>query len=99
MPPTANGNDTCTENNCGWVEQGKPPNPKTCENATLANVWSCPSGVCSTLFHSLIAPFANMTIAAAIFYQGRFPCDAAPTHKIHAHLTTPIPPPPPPPLT
>lgn len=70
MPPTATTNDTCTENNCGWVEQGKQPKPQTCENATLANVWSCPSGVCSTLFHSLIAPFVNMSLAGAIWYQG-----------------------------
>ncbi len=71
MPPTATGNDTCTENNCGWVEQGKQPSPTTCDNATLSNVWSCPSGVCSTLFHSMIAPFVNMTIAGTIWYQVR----------------------------
>ena len=70
LPPTATGNDTCTENNYGWVEQGEQPNAATCGNATLANVWSCPSGLCSTLWHSMIAPFVNMTINGAIWYQG-----------------------------
>lgn len=75
MPPSATGNDTCTENNCGWVEQLDPGNVKNtqpstspqCFNDTIADIYSCPSGVCSTLFHSMIAPFVNVTIAAAIW--------------------------------
>jgi hypothetical protein len=30
-------------------------------------VWSCPSGLCSALWFSMIAPFVNMTLAGAIW--------------------------------
>ncbi len=82
MPPSATGNDTCTENNCGWVEQQESPSdppaaqhpqPSTlpqCFNHSQANVYSCPSGTCSTLWHSMIAPFVNMSIGGAVWYQG-----------------------------
>ena len=81
-PPWATGNDTCLENNCGYVEQLESyrdppgtvhPQPGTlpqCTNHSLANVYSCPSGTCSTLWHSMIAPFVNYTIEATTWYQG-----------------------------
>lgn len=76
LPPWAAGNATCTENNCGWVEQldpSRPTQPSTtpaCTNASLTNVYNCASGTCSTLWHSMIAPYVNVTIAGAIWYQG-----------------------------
>ena len=76
LPPWANGNETCSDNNCGWVEQLDPSKPEQpagtpqCMNETLSNVYSCPSGTCSTLWHSMIAPYVNMTIAGATWYQG-----------------------------
>jgi hypothetical protein len=33
-------------------------------------VWSCRSGVCSTIWHSMIAPYVNVTVGGAIWYQG-----------------------------
>jgi len=69
MPPTTTGNDTCAENNCGWVEQPVSELP-TCSASNSSDVWSCPSNECSTLWHSMIAPFVNVTIAGAIWYQG-----------------------------
>ena len=82
LPPWATGNATCSDNNCGWVEQLPPDNPvqpsttETCQNSSLATVYSCRSGVCSTLWHSMIAPFVNMSIMSIIWYQG-----AAPPHS------------------
>lgn len=75
MPPWANTNATCADNNCGWVEQLNPVKPvqpattASCTNETLATVYSCPSGTCSTLWHSMIAPYVNVTIAGAVWYQ------------------------------
>ena len=69
LPPSATGNDTCTEGNCGWVEQPVSELP-ACAKANNSDVWSCPSSACSTLWHSQIAPFVNLTIAGAIWYQG-----------------------------
>ena len=75
LPPWANNNATCSDNNCGWVEQLNPSNPvqpattPNCANSSLANVYSCTSGTCSTLWHSMIAPYVNMSIAGAIWYQ------------------------------
>lgn len=69
LPPSATGNSTCTENNCGWVQQPAPALPP-CTSANASTVWSCPSAMCSTLWHSMIAPFVNMSIAGAIWYQG-----------------------------
>jgi hypothetical protein len=75
LPPWATGNATCSENNCGWVEQLDPTRPiqpsttAACTNASLANVYSCTSGTCSTLWHSMIAPYVNVTIAGGIWYQ------------------------------
>jgi hypothetical protein len=76
MPPSATGNATCADNNCGWAEQLDPRNPvqpatkEGCANASLANVWSCPTGLCSSLYQSNIAPLVNVTIAGAVWYQG-----------------------------
>jgi len=77
MPPWTTSNATCKVNNCGWVEQLNPTRPPvqpatqpSCTNASSANVWSCPSGLCSSLWHGMIAPFANVTISGAIWYQG-----------------------------
>ena len=76
MPPTTVGNSTCTDNNCGYVEQLSPRSPvqpsteDKCTNTSLVNVWSCPSGTCADLYHGMIAPFVNVTIAGAIWYQG-----------------------------
>jgi hypothetical protein len=76
LPPWANGNSTCADNNCGWVEQldpTKPEQPATepqCTNASQATVYSCPSGTCSTLWHSMIAPYVNMSVAGIVWYQG-----------------------------
>jgi hypothetical protein len=73
LPPSATGNGTCADNNCGYVEQLNPDNPiqpsetANCKNASLASVWSCPSGLCSALWFSMIAPFVNMTLAGAIW--------------------------------
>jgi hypothetical protein len=75
LPPWANTNATCADNNCGWVEQLSPVKPvqpattASCTNETLATVYSCPSGTCSTLWHSMIAPYVNLTIAGALWYQ------------------------------
>jgi hypothetical protein len=69
MPPSATGNDTCTENNCGWVEQPVSELP-ACSASNSSDVWSCPSSACSTLWHSMIAPFVNVTIAGVVWYQG-----------------------------
>ena len=69
LPPAATGNDTCTEGNCGWVEQPVSEMP-ACSRSNSSDVWSCPSSACSTLWHSMIAPFVNVTIAGAIWYQG-----------------------------
>ena len=77
MTPSTTGNATCAMGNCGYVEQLPPSSPaqpgtlSSCTNASLATVWSCPSGLCSSLWHSMVAPFVNMTIAAAIWYQVR----------------------------
>ena len=60
MPPGTVGNSTCTDNNCGHMEQldpRKPIQPCTeakCTNASLISVWGCPSGTCSDLFHGMI---------------------------------------------
>ena len=76
MPPAVAGNGTCTENNCGHCEQLDPRKPTQpgaepkCTNATQRTVWSCPSGTCSTLWHGMIAPWVNHTIAGALWYQG-----------------------------
>ena len=73
LPPWATGNGTCADNNCGFVEQLSPDDPAqpsttaNCKNASLANVWSCPSGLCSALWFSMIAPFVNVTLAGAIW--------------------------------
>lgn len=66
LPPSATGNDTCTEGNCGWVEQPQPELPP-CSASNSSDVWSCPSSACSTLWHSNIAPIVNVTIAGAIW--------------------------------
>ena len=77
LPPWAAGNATCADNNCGWVEQLDPTRPvqpattAACTNASLANVYSCSSGTCSTLWHSMIAPYVNVTIAGSVWYQVR----------------------------
>ena len=99
LPPWATGNGTCTENNCGWVEQlspSRPVQPATqpqCANASLANVWSCPSGGCSTLWHSLIAPFANMTVAGFVWYRAlhrtRSDCHPRLSHSLSNAPTRP----------
>ena len=70
LPPWATGNDTCTENNCGWVEQLNPGSGQPACNMTTADVWSCPTGTCSTLWHTMIAPFVNMSQAGILWYQG-----------------------------
>lgn len=78
MPPSTVGNSTCTENNCGHCEQLAPSRQPAvqpaieskCTNASTRSVWSCPSGTCSTLYNGMIAPFVNMTVAGAIWYQG-----------------------------
>ncbi len=77
LPPWATGNATCADNNCGWVEQLDPTRPtqpsttEACTNASVANVWTCRSGVCSTLWHSMIAPYVNVTISGVVWYQVR----------------------------
>eukprot|EP01046_Picozoa_sp_COSAG06_P023470 COSAG06_NODE_1866_length_8190_cov_144.750463_8_plen_167_part_00 len=79
MPPWTTGNDTCADNNCGLSEQLDPRNPvqpstlSKC-NASQSTVWSCPSGHCSDLWHGMIAPWLNMTITGAIWYQVRGSC-------------------------
>lgn len=75
LPPWATGNATCADNNCGWVEQlapgaVQPSTTPSCTNASEATVYSCRSGTCSTLWHSMIAPYVNVTIASALWYQG-----------------------------
>ena len=70
LPPSATGNDTCTEGNCGWVEQPVSEMP-ACASANKSDVWSCPSSACSALWHSNIAPFVNVSISGAIWYQVR----------------------------
>ena len=69
LPPSATGNDTCTEGNCGWVEQPVSEMP-ACSKSNSTDVWSCPSAECSTLWHSMIAPFVNVTISGAVWFQG-----------------------------
>jgi hypothetical protein len=74
MPPSTVGNTTCTENNCGHMEQldpRKPTQPSTeakCTNASQVSVWSCPCGTCSDLWHGMIGPWVNVTISGAIWY-------------------------------
>lgn len=69
MPPGATDNTTCADNNCGFVEQLPPGGTQPQCNAA-STVWSCPSGVCSTLWHTMIAPFVNVTLAGIVWYQG-----------------------------
>ena len=91
LPPWANTNATCANNNCGWVEQLNPTNPiqpattEACMNASVANVYSCVSGTCSTLWHSMIAPYVNVTIAGAIWYQGERRASISRAHQLRAH--------------
>jgi hypothetical protein len=69
LPPGATDNATCSDNNCGFVEQLAPGKGQpNCSESS--DVWSCPSGVCSTLWHTMIAPFVNVTIAGVVWYQG-----------------------------
>jgi hypothetical protein len=77
LPPSATGNDTCTEGNCGWVEQPVSELP-ACSASNTSDVWSCPSSACSTLWHSLIAPFVNFTIAGAIWLVQASPQGSGP---------------------
>jgi hypothetical protein len=77
MPTATVSNSTCFDNNCGFVEQldprkkaVQPSTSSQCTNASLKTVWSCVSGTCSDLYHGMIAPFVNVTIAGAIWYQG-----------------------------
>ena len=74
MPPGTVGNATCLDNNCGvhseQLDPRKPVQPSTepnCANASLRNVWGCPSGTCSTLWHGMIGPWVNTTISGAIW--------------------------------
>eukprot|EP01050_Picozoa_sp_SAG11_P021629 SAG11_NODE_3889_length_2165_cov_0.903679_3_plen_106_part_00 len=75
MPPATVGNSTCTENNCGYTEQLDPRSPvqpsaeSKCTNASQKSVWSCVSGTCSDLWHGMIAPWVNVTIAGAIWCE------------------------------
>jgi hypothetical protein len=69
MPPATTTNATCADNNCGY-SVAKNTSAPSCTNASLSTVWSCPSNHCSQLYHGMIAPFVNMTIAGAIWYQG-----------------------------
>jgi hypothetical protein len=77
LPPWAAGNATCADNNCGWVEQLNPTQPvqpattEACENASTASVYTCPSGTCSTLWHSMIAPYVNVTIGGVLWCESR----------------------------
>jgi hypothetical protein len=79
MPPSTVGNATCAENNCDYVEQLDPRTPiqprteAKCTNVSQSSVWSCPSGTCSDLWHGMIAPWVNVTISGAIWYQGTHP--------------------------
>ena len=60
MPPSTVGNSTCTENNCGLMEQLDPRSPvqpstePKCTNSSISSVWGCPSGTCSDLWHGMI---------------------------------------------
>ena len=78
MPPATVGNSTCTDNNCGFMEQlppRSPAQPRTeaeCANASLVSVWGCPSGTCSDLYRGMVAPFVNTTIAGAISMLAQF---------------------------
>ena len=69
LPPGDTGNETCADNNCGFVEQ-LPPGGTQPQCTATSDVWSCPSGVCSALWHSMIAPFVNVTLAGIVWYQG-----------------------------
>jgi sialate O-acetylesterase len=92
MPPSTVGNATCTENNCDYVEQLAPRTPiqprteAKCTNASQRSVWSCPSGTCSDLWHGMIAPWVNVTISGAIWYQGTHPIGSLPPSMSPPHF-------------
>jgi hypothetical protein len=70
MPPSTTDNATCADNNCGYSVRMDVNTKTSCTNASKSTVWSCPSMHCSDLWHGMIAPFVNMSIAGAIWYQG-----------------------------
>jgi hypothetical protein len=67
MPPWTTNNGTCADNNCGYSVAMNTSKPQ-CTNESQSNVWSCPSGHCSDLWHGMIAPLVNTTIAGAVWY-------------------------------